>query len=161
LGDDLAVIEHDQLLREPVGFLQVLGGEQNSRAAFDQPLDDSPQVLAALGVETSGGLIEKEDGRLRNKRGGQVEAPAHTSRIGFRDAISGLTEAKVFEQLARLRNHVGLVEMVEKSHHAQILESGEIFIDGGVLARQSNVMANLVGRFNHVEACHQGPAAGG
>ena len=49
----------------------------------DQLLDDRPQVLAALGVEPGGGLVEEEHRRAGHQGGGQVEAPAHAARVGL------------------------------------------------------------------------------
>ena len=87
LGDRPAVVDDDDLVGEPVGLLQVLGGEQQRRAAADQLADDVPQVGAAAGVEAGGRLVEEQHRRLGDERPGQVEPPAHAARVGLHRTV--------------------------------------------------------------------------
>ena len=99
LGDDAPVVDHHDVAGQAVGLLEVLGGEQHRRALGHQLLDDAPEVLAALGVEAGGGLVEEEDGRAGDEGGGQVEATAHAARVGLEDAVAGVGQAEVLQQL--------------------------------------------------------------
>ena len=58
------------------------------------------------------------------------------------DPICGVIQAEIFQQLTRFRDNVGLVQMVEESDHAQILKTRQVFVNGGVLAREADVVRN-------------------
>ena len=62
-------------------------------------LDDLPQVVAALGVEPGGRLVEEEHGRAGHQGGGQVEAPAHAARVGLERPVAGIGQVELGEQL--------------------------------------------------------------
>jgi hypothetical protein len=57
---------------EPVGFLQVLGGQQDGGAAGHQVLDVLPQVHARARIQAAGRLVQDEHRRLADQAGGQV-----------------------------------------------------------------------------------------
>ena len=99
LGDDAPVVDDHDVAGQPVGLLEVLRGEQHRRALAHQLLDGRPQVLAALGVEARGRLVEEEDGRVRHQRGGQVEAAAHAARVGLEHPVAGVGQPELLEQL--------------------------------------------------------------
>ena len=63
-------------------------------------LDDLPQVVAALGVESGGGLVEEEHRRPGHEGGGQVEPPAHAARVGLERPVAGVGQIELVEQLA-------------------------------------------------------------
>ena len=62
-------------------------------------LDDLPQVVAALGVEPGGRLVEEEHGGPGHQGGGQVEPPAHAARVGLERAVAGVGQVELAEQL--------------------------------------------------------------
>src|SRR2546430_9403530 len=62
LGDDSPAVDHDDVVREAVGLLEVLGGQQHRRAVTDELLDERPKVASAARVETGGGLVEEHTG---------------------------------------------------------------------------------------------------
>lgn len=63
LGDDPAVVDHRDVVREVVGLLQILGGQQQRRTAGDELLDHVPQLLAVARVEAGGRLVHEHHGR--------------------------------------------------------------------------------------------------
>jgi hypothetical protein len=46
VGSDPSVVDHCDLLREPIGLLEILGGEQHGGALEPQFLDDAPELLS-------------------------------------------------------------------------------------------------------------------
>ena len=58
-----------------------------------------------------------------------------------------------------LRHDVGLVEVVEEADHAKVLKAGQVFVDGGVLAGEADVVAHLVGLAYDVKAGDGGTSA--
>ena len=133
-GDDLAVVDDHELLAKTVGLFEVLRREQHRSAAFDESLDDRPEVLATLGIEAGRRFVEKEQWGIGDERRGEVEPASHAARVGLAGAVGGVTESKSLEQLLGALHHVGLLEVVEQSDHPQVLESGEVLIDRGELA---------------------------
>ena len=73
----------------------------------DQLLDDLPQVVAALGVEAGGGLVEEEHRGPGHQGGGQVEAAAHAARVGLERAVAGVGQVELLEQLGGPGGHDG------------------------------------------------------
>ena len=162
LGDDLPVVEHDQGVGQAVGLLEVLGGEQHGGPAADQLLDDLPQVVAALRVETGGRLVEEEDGRPGHQGGGQVEAPPHAARVGLERPVAGVGQVELGRAAPRPAPPTrGSAQVVEVPHHLEVLPAGQVLVDRGVLAGQSDEAPDQAGLFGHVVAEHPGPAAVG
>ena len=62
-GDDLPVIDDRDVVGEPIGLLEVLGRQQQRRAARDQLLDQRPHLEATAGIEPGRRFVEEEDGR--------------------------------------------------------------------------------------------------
>ena len=99
LGDDPAVVDHRDAVGEPVGLVEVLGGEQHRGAVGDPPFDRLPEADAAARVEPGGRLVEEEDRRPRDQRRGEVEAAAHPARVGAHQAVGGVAEVEALQQL--------------------------------------------------------------
>src|ERR1039458_2069003 len=58
-GYDLAVIDYGELVAEAFGLVHVVRGEQDGATFFLESADDVPELAAALGIESGGGLVEK------------------------------------------------------------------------------------------------------
>ena len=97
--DDAAVVDHDDLVGEPVGLLEVLRREQQRRAAGHERGDHLPHVQAGLGVEPGRRLVEEDDLGVGHERAGEVEAAPHAARVGLRRPVRGVGEPELLEQL--------------------------------------------------------------
>ncbi len=117
-----------------------------------QVLDDAPEVLAALGVEAGGGLVEEEDRRAGHQRSGQVEATAHAARVGLEDAVRRVGQAELLEQLVGPGPGDLAAQVAQAADHADVLAAGQVLVDGGVLAGQPDDAAHDVGLARHVVA---------
>jgi hypothetical protein len=60
LGDDPAVVDDGDPVGQLVGLVQVLGGQQDGGAAGGQRSDDVPDLVAAVGVQPGGRLIQHQ-----------------------------------------------------------------------------------------------------
>jgi hypothetical protein len=60
---------------ELVGLLEVLRGQQDGDAGLGQAADHAPDALAGIGIEAGGRLVEEQDARRDDQRGGDVEPP--------------------------------------------------------------------------------------
>ena len=101
-----------------------------------------PQPDAAAEVETCRRLVEEDDGRPGDERGGEVELAAHAAGVGAHEPVAGLGEVERREQLAGTVARGGAAEVVEAADHLEVLEAGQVLVDGRVLAREPDPLAN-------------------
>ncbi len=158
-GDDPPVVQHHQGVGQAIGLFEVLGGQQHRGPAPHQLLDDLPQVVAALGVETGGGLVQEQDDRPGHQCGGQVEPAAHATGIGLEDPVAGIFETELGEQLLRPAGHRRTAHVVEVPDHLQVLATGQVLVDGGVLPGQADDAAHQGSLLAHVVPDHPGSSA--
>jgi hypothetical protein len=142
LGDYEPAVDHRDPLGEPVRLVQVLGGEQHSRASRDEGLHGLPESEAAADVQAGCRLVEEEHRRPRDKRGGKIEAAAHASGVGADQPVSGLGEVEVGEELAGPCRSGSTAEVVEAADHFEVLEAGQVLVDGRVLAGEADVLTD-------------------
>src|SRR5207253_207363 len=83
---------------------------------------------------------------------GQVEATAHPAGIGADETVAGLGEVEGRQELASARTRASSAEVVEPPDHLEVLEAGQVLVDGGVLAGEPDSLAHLWGVAHHVEA---------
>ena len=107
LGDDTATVDDDDVVGEAVGLLEVLRGEEDRRALLGQLLDDLPEVVAALGVETRRRLVEEEHGRVVHERRGEVEPAAHPARVRAGEAIGRVAQPELTRAARRRAARAG------------------------------------------------------
>ena len=84
-------------------------------------LDHAPQLDPALRVEAGGGLVEEQHRRTVHERGGEVEPPAHPAREGAHDAVGGVGEREVLEQLVRRAARCRRRHVRELPDHLEVL----------------------------------------
>jgi hypothetical protein len=151
----VAAVDHRDEVGQPVGLIEVLGGQQDGRALGDEALDRRPHLQAAARVEAGGGLVEEQHRRAGDERRGEVEAPAHAARVGLGRAPGGVDEVEALEQLlaAALGRCAALA--VEAAHHHEVLEAREVLVDRRVLAGEADPAAQLDGVAHDVEAGHE------
>ncbi len=143
LGDGHPVVDDHDPVGQVVGLLEVLGGEQDRRAPTDQVPDHRPQVGPAAGVEAGGGLVEEQHRRLGHEGAGEVEAAPHAPGVGLDRAVGGLVEIEVLEQLPGPLPRAPPAEVVEAGDHVEVLEAGQVLVDGGELAGEPDPPADL------------------
>ena len=62
LGDDSAVVDDRDPVRDAIGFIHVMRREEDrDPLGLVQVLDVSPELIAALRIESQRGFVEKED----------------------------------------------------------------------------------------------------
>src|SRR4029077_20878112 len=64
LGDDAALVEYRDLVGQVVGFVEVLGGEEDGDAIGHQLADDVPHRAAAAWIEPGRRLVQEDDPRV-------------------------------------------------------------------------------------------------
>ena len=157
LGDHAAAVDHGDEVGQAVGLVEVLRGQQHRRALGHQPFDRRPHLQAAARVQAGRGLVEEEHRRAGDERRRQVQAPAHAAGVGLHGAIGRLHEVEALEQLlpAPLGRRAALA--VQAPDHDQVLEAGEVLVDGRVLPGEADAAAQLDGVADDVEARDAAP----
>ena len=98
-GDDAAVVEHDEVVGELLGLLEVLGGQQHGGAVGGQRTDLVPDLVAVARVEPGGGLVEEQHVRPADEAHGEVEPAAHAAGVGADPPSCGVGEAEPPDEL--------------------------------------------------------------
>ena len=149
--DQPALVDDTDTVREPVGLLEVLGGEHDGRAIVDQTPNQVPQIAAAGRVDAGRGFIEEQHLRAADERGGQVDAPAHPSGVRPDLPIRGVGEVDALQRVGCPPSSLAARQPVETSHQLDVLPSGQIVINRGVLAGQSDSGPHRLRVATHVE----------
>ena len=154
LGDHAAAVDHRDRIGQAVGLFEVLRGQQHRRALRDQPLDRRPHLQTAARVKAGRRLVEEEHGRPGDERRREVEPAPHAAGVGLGRAVGGVHEVEALQQLlpAPLRHRPALA--VEAAHHHEVLQAGEVLVDGRVLPGQADPAAQLDGVADDVQAGH-------
>ena len=92
---------------------------------------------------------------------GQVEASAHPARVGLEGPVAGVGQIELHQQLLGPPTDRGPTQVVEVPDHLEVLAAGQVLVDGGVLAGQSDQAPDQAGLFGHVMSEHPGPPAVG
>ena len=102
LGDDAAVVDDADPVRELVGLLEVLRGEEDRHAELVvEPAHLVPHAGPADGIEAGGRLVEEQDLGVVHERGREVEPALHAARVGADRAVERVAEVDQLAELAR------------------------------------------------------------
>jgi hypothetical protein len=135
-ADQPAVVDDGDPVGQPVGLLQVLGGEQHRGAALDQVADQPPEVAAAGRVQAGGRLVQQQHPGTAGQGGGQIQPPAHPARVGPDLPVGRLRQADAGQHLAGPLVRLAAGQAIEAADHLDVLPAAEDLIDGGGLAGQ-------------------------
>ena len=146
-GDDLAVVHDGDAVAEALGFVHVVGGEDDGSAGLFELVDEIPEMATGLGIEAGGGLIEEEEFRIADEGAGHGEALL---------LASGEAADTGFALFFELRGADGLFDRdamaEEAAEHAQGFFDGEFFRELGFLKLDADALAELGGVRMPVEA---------
>ena len=94
LGDEPTGVDDADPMGQAVGLLQVLGGQQDRRAALHQGADDVPHLFTRARVQTGGGLIQEDERGLGDEGDGQVQPTPHPTGVTVHPLAARLSEAE-------------------------------------------------------------------
>ena len=151
LGDDAAAVEHGDAVGQPVGLLEVLGGEEHGHALAGEPGHRVPHRLAAARVEADGRLVEEHDRRAADQPGGEVEPAAHAAGVGADAPAAGVAELEAVAAARRRGRGRRSARALQAAHHAQVLLPGLQLVDRGVLAGEADRAADAAAVGDDVE----------
>jgi hypothetical protein len=159
VGDDAAVVEDGDLVGQGVRLVQVLRGQQDGGALRDQAAHGHPDLVPLGRVEPGGRLVQEDHRRPADQARSQVEAPPHAPGVRLGGPVGRLGEVEVGQQLGGPALRVGRAQVEQPADQHQVLGSGQVVVDGGVLPGQPDQAAYPPGVGDHVEPTDPGNAA--
>ena len=136
-GDDLAVVDDDDVVGEAVGLLEVLRGEQHGRRRRrTRSRDHVPHAVRLRGSRPVVGSSRNSTGGPGDEGAGEVEPAAHAAGVGLDGAVRGLVEAGTGRAARGPGFRAAAGPVVEPADHLEVLAAGEVFVDGRELARE-------------------------
>jgi hypothetical protein len=159
LRDHRAQVDHGDPVGEVVGLLEVLRREQDRLALIDQLTDHRPEVHPAPRVEPGGRLVEEQHVGASDEAGCHVEPTTHPARVCLGLSVGGVGQAEPFQDLDGAPSGFPGREVVQPSHHLDVLETGQVLVDGRRLSGQPETAAEDLCVPNHVKPYDLGPAA--
>ena len=123
-------------------------------ALADLRPDHVPHPEPAARIEPGRRLVEEQEARPADQRAGEIEPPPHPARVRLRDPVGGLVEEEALEQLVGTASRLGVRELVEAAEHPEVLASGQVLVDGRVLAGEADRAANRLRVADDVEPRH-------
>ena len=132
MGGDAAVVQDHDLVGEPVGLLEVLGGEDDRGAGGGQVADHVPHGLAGGRVEPGGRLVEEQHARGGDQAGRQVDAAARPAGELADPSACGLVQVEPVDEVAGPAAG-GAAQAGEAPDQLEVLRGGEEVVEPGVL----------------------------
>ena len=137
-------IDDREPLAELVGLLQVLGGEEDRRAASALMLRTSSQTVSReAGSRPVVGSSRKSTLRLVDERARQVEPPLHPAGVGLGAPVGGVGQPDQLEQLGGALTTGGAGDPVEAALELEQLPAGLDRIQADLLQRHADAAAHL------------------
>ena len=99
VGDHPAVIDDRDPVAQLLGFLEIVGRQDDGDALGVEPADIVPQLPAKLDVDARGRLVEHQDRRRMDHRLGDQQPPLHSARQGPRIGVRLVGQVHRREQL--------------------------------------------------------------
>ena len=122
LGDLLAVVEDDDVVRDAHDHLHVVLHEQDGDAGGGDLGDQVVDLLGLDGVAAGGGLVEEEDAGLERQRAGDLEPLQRAVGERARLLLGGVAEADAVEERARA---LGRGRAARRRDRGEVEEVGE------------------------------------
>ena len=152
---DPAVGQDRDPIRERVGLLQVLRGQEDRHAQLAvQAAHLLPDLRTAHRVEAGGGLVEEDHFRCMDERRRQVEAPLHAAAVGADTVVDGIADVRKVDGLGDGRGPVGGAQPVQAGLQVEDLAAGLLLVEGGLLHGHADADADLARVLGHVIAGH-------
>jgi hypothetical protein len=137
-GDRATVVDDQDAVCQLVGLVEVLGREQERRPVGDELADNRPHADPARRVEAGRRLVEEEHRRPCHEAGSEVEPPPHPTRVLAHDAVGGVAQPELVEQLPCPGTGVAPAEAAQAPDHHQVLAAVQHLVEGRVLARDAD-----------------------
>jgi len=157
LRDHRPAVDDGDPVGQLIGFLQVLGGQQQRRP-LAQLAHDRPDLVAAARIQARGRLVEEQHPRARQQARGDVQPAAHATGVGAGGPVRRRRQAEPLEQLAGPSAGLLTRQLEQPPEHLQVLATGQQLIDRRELPGQADQLADRGRVSRHVVAEDLRPA---
>src|SRR5438552_7082894 len=151
----MAVVDDAEPVGEAVGLLHVLRRQEDSHPLLVEPAEVVPHRGAVLGIQAGRGLVEEQHLGMRNKGHREVQALAHSARVGPGAAVRRLFEVNRLQHLRDSPVPLLLREMIERALEAQVLSTRKFVVNPDFLGRISYDLADAGGILVYVDPVHK------
>jgi len=155
-GDDLAVVDDGDGVGQLVRLFQVLGCQQQCRALTNQCPDDLPHAQSTAWIKPRRGLVQEQQSGPTDEGTREVQPAPHAAGVGLDDPTTGLHEVELLQQLPGTRACLLAGQLVQPPEHPQVLLSGQVLVDGRVLAGEPDDRSQLLRVRDHIESGYGG-----
>ena len=97
-GHHAALVEYCDPVGEPVGLVEVLGGQEDGHAVGYQLADDVPHRATAARIQSRRRLVQEDDLWPGDQRHGEIQLPPHAAGIGRHQLLCRLRQIEPFQQ---------------------------------------------------------------
>ena len=126
LVDDAARVDDGDAVAQFLDLGQLVAGEQDGHALLGQAPDQLAHVAHAGGVEAGGGLVEDQEARPAQQRGGDAKALAHPVRVAAHPVLGAGAELDHVEHLV---DAPGGPVTVERGEEFEVLARAQVRVE--------------------------------
>ena len=143
LGDDARPVDDADAVGELVGLLEVLRREEDRHAQFRvQAPNLVPHARPTQRIESGRRLVEEQDLRVVDERGGEVEPPLHPAGVGRDPVTDGDTDVDERDEFVDTGLAFGPAQAVQAALQIEEFESGLLGVERRLLQGHADVEAH-------------------
>ena len=158
LRDHLPPVDDGDPVGQLIGFLQVLGGQQERCSLALQLAHDRPDLVAAARIQARSRLVEEQHLRAGQQARRDVEPATHAAGVGPGRPVGRLGQVEPLQQLAGAAAGLLTRQLEQASEHLQVLPPGQQLVNRRELPRQADQLADSGRLTRHVVAEDLRPA---
>ncbi len=144
--DHLAVVDDGDTVTERVGLLHVVGRQHDGDAGLAvQACDVLADGLSRAGVEADGRFVEKEDGGFVEQPAGEFQPAGHPAGVLADRLVAVGGEVHQVEDRLDALAPVLATHPVQPAVEPEVLEAGELLVEGGFLEDDADTRPDRAG----------------
>jgi hypothetical protein len=146
-GHEAAGVHDADAGAEGLDFLHVVAGVDDGETVGVEAADSFEDVVARLGVDADGGLVEEEEAGAVDEGGAEVQPALHAAGEDGGAVVGAVLEGDGGEDLVDAEGQVAAADAVDFAEKPEIFAGGEVSVDGEVLGDDADEAAGVaVGR---------------
>ncbi len=139
----LAVGEDEQAAAVALGLGDVVGREDDARAALGEAEDELPEALALARVEPGRGLVEQQHGRLGEQADRDVDPLLVAAGQRPDLVVAAVGEGGLGEHLLELLAELLTLDPLEPGEQPQVLGDGQLPVERRLLGDEADLAGEL------------------
>src|SRR5919112_868250 len=144
-GNDLARSQYDHVVTHLLYLREKMAAQDNARAVIARDVSQEyEQLLLALRVQSQGGLVQKQEGRLVDERPGDAQSLPHPAAIGRYQGSRAVFQACLLQEARSALFGFRLSLAVEPAKVRQVFGAGYVLGEPVALRQDAYDLADLV-----------------